>query len=142
MNNFDVFEKFPQQLPESDDDTYSENQPDTIQTAIIRVRHIVEVEDESDIEIFHGQGISMNVTTEEVTVVELNDSNLEAQVAEQSETQNADDQSDPQASAGSANQIVNADEQRENLEENLNDADNTNHLEHTEIEKQPPDNGT
>ena len=96
--------------------------------------------------MFYGRVISMNntVTTEEVTVEEDNDSNFEAQVAEQSQNQNADDQSNFQTSTGSENQILNADEQREDPEENvsLNDPDETNHLEQTEIEKQPPDNGT
>ena len=46
------------------------------------------------------------VTTEEVTVEEDNDSNFEAQVAEQSQNQNADDQSNFQTSTGSENQIL------------------------------------
>jgi len=103
MNNFTVFDKFPPSLPESDDDSDFENaldtnQPDTRTDFLERLyeqnaatnmtNHLIEVENDGDVEIFH---VPVGSTTDHVTNEDVISRHFEVTVVERSYSQNADD---------------------------------------------------
>lgn len=128
MSSFTVFDNSPQDLVESDDESnlliasniYVHN------TDMNITSRLIEIEEEDEVEVFHGQIFSTinTLTTEESIIEEANGINSEANIAEQSYDENTDDNNQTRTS----NIEEAADSNEQNSEDHFtsNDAEENN----------------